>query len=93
MPDSDVEIYVSFTDDYHEITMDVGRNGKAVPEAQPSGYFSYVYYGIDGDRLYINATPDKGYKVSKITATDESGRKVSVYEAVKENQYLSLIHI
>lgn len=87
MPDSDVEIYVSFTDDYHEITMDVGRNGKAVPEAQPSGYFSYVYYGIDGDRIYINATPDKGYKVSKITATDESGRKVSVYEAVKENQY------
>lgn len=87
MPDSDVEIHATYTNDYHEITMDVGRNGTAVPQAQPSGYFGYVYYGIDGDSIYIDVTPDKGYQVKSITATDELGRKVSVYEAVKENQY------
>lgn len=87
MPDSDVEIHATYTNDYHEITMDVGRNGTAVPQAQPSGYFGYVYYGIDGDSIYIDVTPDKGYQVKSITATDELGRRVSVYEAVKENQY------
>ena len=87
MPDSDVEIHATYTNDYHEITMDVGRNGTAVPQAQPSGYFGYVYYGIDGDSIYIDVTPDKGYQVKSITATDEMGRRVSVYEAVKENQY------
>lgn len=87
MPDSDVEIHATYTNDYHEITMDVGRNGAAVPQAQPSGYFGYVYYGIDGDSIYIDVTPDKGYQVKSITATDELGRRVSVYEAVKENQY------
>ena len=87
MPDSDVEIHATYTNDYHEITMDVGRNGTAVPQAQPSGYFGYVYYGIDGDSIYIDVTPDKGHQVKSITATDELGRRVSVYEAVKENQY------
>lgn len=87
MPDSDVEIHATYTNDYHEITMDVGRNGTAVPQAQPSGYFGYVYYGVDGDSIYIDVTPDKGYQVKSITATDELGRRVSVYEAVKENQY------
>lgn len=87
MPDSDVEIHATYTNDYHEITMDVGRNGTAVPQAQPSGYFGYVYYGIDADSIYIDVTPDKGYQVKSITATDELGRRVSVYEAVKENQY------
>lgn len=87
MPNSDVEIHVTYTDDYHEITMDVGRNGTATPDAEPSGYFGYVYYGIDGERIYVNATPDKGYEVKSVSVTDEKGKKVSVYEALKENQY------
>lgn len=62
MPDSDVEIHATYTNDYHEITMDVGRNGTAVPQAQPSGYFGYVYYGIDGDSIYIDVTPDKAIR-------------------------------
>ena len=87
MPGSDVEIHVTYTDDYHEITMDVGRNGTATPDAEPSGYFGYVYYGIDGERIYVNATPDKGYEVKSVSVTDEKGKKVSVYETLKENQY------
>lgn len=87
MPNSDVEIHVTYTDDYHEITMDVGRNGTATPDAEPSGYFGYVYYGIDGERIYVNATPDKGYEVKSVSVTDEKGKKVSVYEGLKDDQY------
>lgn len=87
MPGSDVEIHVTYTDDYHEITMDVGRNGTATPDAEPSGYFGYVYYGIDGERIYVNATPDKGYEVKSVSVTDEKGKKVSVYEGLKDDQY------
>lgn len=87
MPNSDVEIHVTYTDEYHEITMDVGRNGTATPDAEPSGYYGYVYYGIDGERIYVNATPDKGYEIKSVSVADEKGKKVSVYEGLKDGQY------
>ena len=69
MPGYDVVIEPSFTDDYHEITLDYGKGGKATVEAEPAGYFNYIYYGIDGERVYIDVTADKGYEVKSPSPT------------------------
>lgn len=87
MPGYDVVIEPSFTDDYHEITLDYGKGGKATVEAEPAGYFNYIYYGIDGERVYIDVTADKGYEVKSVTVTDDDGDRVSVRESTKDGQY------
>ena len=55
------------------ISVDGGSHGSVSIEAEPAGTNSY--YGIRNEYVYIDATPNTGYKVKSVTVVDNVQRQ------------------
>ncbi len=78
MPWESVTINVDFTDNSHRVFVNDAANGSLVSSDK---------WALEGQRVYITATPDKGYSLAWLSVKGEDGTKIEVYEAVKANTY------
>lgn len=85
MPASSVVIAPTYTSDYYTISVDGGSHGSVSIEAEPAGTNSY--YGIRNEYVYIDATPNTGYKVKSVTVVDKYNDSIKVYESSTANRY------
>lgn len=85
MPASSVVIAPTYTSDYYTISVDGGSHGSVSIEAEPAGINSY--YGIRNEYVYIDATPNTGYKVKSVTVVDKYNDSIKVYESSTANRY------
>lgn len=85
MPNAGVVIAPTYTSDYYTISVDGGSHGSVSIEAEPAGTNSY--YGIRNEYVYIDATPNTGYKVKSVTVVDKYNDSIRVYESSTANRY------
>lgn len=85
MPNASVVIAPTYTSDYYTISVDGGSHGSVSIEAEPAGTNSY--YGIRNEYVYIDATPNTGYKVKSVTVVDKYNDSIRVYESSTANRY------
>lgn len=85
MPNASVVIAPTYTSDYYTISVDGGSHGSVSVEAEPAGINSY--YGIRNEYVYIDATPNTGYKVKSVTVYDKYNDSIKVYESSTANRY------
>lgn len=85
MPNASVVIAPTYTSDYYTISVDGGSHGSVSIEAEPAGTNSY--YGIRNEYVYIDATPNTGYKVKSVTVVDKYNDSIKVYESSTANRY------
>lgn len=85
MPNASVVIAPTYTSDYYTISVDGGSHGSVSIEAEPAGINSY--YGIRNEYVYIDATPNTGYKVKSVTVVDKYNDSIKVYESSTANRY------
>lgn len=85
MPNAGVVIAPTYTSDYYTISVDGGSHGSVSIEAEPAGTNSY--YGIRNEYVYIDATPNTGYKVKSVTVYDKYNDSIKVYESSTANRY------
>ena len=85
MPNASVVIAPTYTSDYYTISVDGGSHGSVSIEAEPAGTNSY--YGIRNEYVYIDATPNTGYKVKSVTVYDRYNDSIKVYESSTANRY------
>lgn len=85
MPAAGVVIAPTYTSDYYTISVDGGSHGSVSIEAEPAGTNSY--YGIRNEYVYIDATPNTGYKVKSVTVVDKYNDSIKVYESSTANRY------
>ena len=85
MPAAGVVIAPTYTSDYYTISVDGGSHGSVSVEAEPAGTNSY--YGIRNEYVYIDATPNTGYKVKSVTVVDKYNDSIKVYESSTANRY------
>ena len=85
MPNAGVVIAPTYTSDYYTISVDGGSHGSVSIEAEPAGINSY--YGIRNEYVYIDATPNTGYKVKSVTVVDKYNDSIKVYESSTANRY------
>lgn len=85
MPAAGVVIAPTYTSDYYTISVDGGSHGSVSIEAEPAGINSY--YGIRNEYVYIDATPNTGYKVKSVTVVDKYNDSIKVYESSTANRY------
>lgn len=78
MPWESVTINVDFTDNSHRVFVNDAANGSLVSSDK---------WAQENQRVYITATPDKGYSLAWLSVKGEDGTKIEVYEAVKANTY------
>lgn len=85
MPNASVVIAPTYTSDYYTVSVDGGSHGSVSIEAEPAGTNSY--YGIRNEYVYIDATPNTGYKVKSVTVVDKYNDSIKVYESSTANRY------
>ena len=85
MPNASVVIAPTYTTDNYTISVDGGSHGSVSIEAEPAGTNSY--YGIRNEYVYIDATPNTGYKVKSVTVVDKYNDSIKVYESSTANRY------
>lgn len=85
MPNAGVVIAPTYTSDYYTISVDGGSHGSVSIEAEPAGTNSY--YGIRNEYVYIDATPNTGYKVKSVTVVDKYNDSIRVYESSTSGRY------
>lgn len=85
MPNASVVIAPTYTSDYYTISVDGGSHGSVSIEAEPAGTNSY--YGIRNEYVYIDATPNTGYKVKSVTVVDKYNDSIRVYESSTSGRY------
>ena len=78
MPWENVTINVEFTDNSHAVSVKDASNGTLKANTK---------WAVEGERVYINAVPDKGYELTWLSVKAEDGTKIDVYEALKEDTY------
>lgn len=80
MPDSDVNLYVDFTEavSEHIVYVDKAANGSLKADTT---------WAADGQIVYVTATPDKGYVLSSLFVKTAKGDQLKVYEAKKSGVY------
>lgn len=80
MPDSDVNLYVDFTEavSEHIVYVDKAANGSLKADTT---------WAADGQIVYVTATPDKGYVLSSLFVKTAKGDQLKVYEAKKAGVY------
>ena len=80
MPDSDVNLYVDFTEavSEHIVYVDTAKNGTLKADTTWAAY---------GQKVYVTATPDKGYELSSLFVKTARGEQLKVYEAKKADTY------
>lgn len=85
MPNASVVIAPTYTSDYYTVSVDGGSHGSVSIEAEPAG--TNAYYGIRNEYVYIDATPNTGYKVKSVTVYDKYNDSIKVYESSTANRY------
>lgn len=80
MPDSDVNLYVDFTEavSEHIVYVDKAANGSLKADTT---------WAADGQIVYVTATPDTGYVLSSLFVKTAKGDQLKVYEAKKAGTY------
>lgn len=80
MPDSDVNLYVDFTEavSEHIVYVDKAANGSLKADTT---------WAADGQIVYVTATPDKGYVLNSLFVKTAKGDQLKVYEAKKSGVY------
>ena len=80
MPDSDVNLYVDFTEavSEHIVYVDKAANGSLKADTT---------WAADGQIVYVTATPDTGYVLSSLFVKTAKGDQLKVYEAKKTGTY------
>ena len=80
MPDSDVNLYVDFTEAVSEHIVYVDRAANGLLKADTT-------WAADGQIVYVTATPDTGYVLSSLFVKTAKGDQLKVYEAKKTGTY------
>lgn len=80
MPDSDVNLYVDFTEAVSEHIVYVDRAANGLLKADTT-------WAADGQIVYVTATPDTGYVLSSLFVKTAKGGQLKVYEAKKTGTY------
>lgn len=80
MPDSDVNLYVDFTEAVSEHIVYVDRAANGSLKADTT-------WAADGQIVYVTATPDTGYVLSSLFVKTAKGDQLKVYEAKKAGVY------
>lgn len=80
MPDSDVNLYVDFTEAVSEHIVYVDRAANGSLKADTT-------WAADGQIVYVTATPDTGYVLSSLFVKTAKGDQLKVYEAKKAGTY------
>lgn len=80
MPESDVNLYVDFTEAVSEHIVYVDRAANGSLKADTT-------WAADGQIVYVTATPDTGYVLSSLFAKTAKGDQLKVYEAKKAGVY------
>ena len=80
MPESDVNLYVDFTEavSEHIVYVDSAANGSLKADTT---------WAADGQIVYVTATPDTGYVLSSLFVKTAKGDQLKVYEAKKAGVY------
>lgn len=80
MPESDVNLYVDFTEavSEHIVYVDKAANGSLKADTT---------WAADGQIVYVTATPDTGYVLSSLFVKTAKGDQLKVYEAKKAGVY------
>lgn len=80
MPNDDVNIYVDFTEaaSEHIVYVDTAKNGTLKADTTWAAY---------GQKVYVTATPDKGYELSSLFVKTARGEQLKVYEAKSADTY------
>lgn len=80
MPESDVNLYVDFTEavSEHIVYVDKAANGSLKADTT---------WAADGQIVYVTATPDTGYVLSSLFVKTAKGEQLKVYEAKKSGTY------
>lgn len=80
MPDSDVNLYVDFTEAVSEHIVYVDKAANGLLKADTT-------WAADGQIVYVTATPDTGYVLSSLFVKTAKGDQLKVYEAKKAGVY------
>lgn len=80
MPDSDVNLYVDFTEAVSEHIVYVDKAANGLLKADTT-------WAADGQIVYVTATPDTGYVLSSLFVKTAKGDQLKVYEAKKTGTY------
>lgn len=80
MPESDVNLYVDFTEAVSEHIVYVDRAANGSLKADTT-------WAADGQIVYVTATPDTGYVLSSLFVKTAKGDQLKVYEAKKTGTY------
>lgn len=80
MPESDVNLYVDFTEAVSEHIVYVDRAANGSLKADTT-------WAADGQIVYVTATPDTGYVLSSLFVKTAKGDQLKVYEAKKAGVY------
>lgn len=80
MPDSDVNLYVDFTEAVSEHIVYVDRAANGSLKADTT-------WAANGQIVYVTATPDTGYVLSSLFVKTAKGDQLKVYEAKKAGVY------
>ena len=80
MPDSDVNLYVDFTEAASEHIVYVDKAANGLLKADTT-------WAADGQIVYVTATPDTGYVLSSLFVKTAKGDQLKVYEAKKAGVY------
>lgn len=80
MPDSDVNLYVDFTEAVSEHIVYVDKAANGLLKADTT-------WAADGQIVYVTATPDTGYVLSSLFVKTAKGDQLKVYEAKKTSTY------
>lgn len=80
MPDSDVNLYVDFTEAVSEHIVYVDKAANGLLKADTT-------WAVDGQIVYVTATPDTGYVLSSLFVKTAKGDQLKVYEAKKAGVY------
>lgn len=80
MPESDVNLYVDFTEAVSEHIVYVDRAANGLLKADTT-------WAADGQIVYVTATPDTGYVLSSLFVKTAKGDQLKVYEAKKAGVY------
>lgn len=80
MPDSDVNLYVDFTEAVSEHIVYVDRAANGSLKADTT-------WAADRQIVYVTATPDTGYVLSSLFVKTAKGDQLKVYEAKKAGVY------
>lgn len=80
MPDSDVNLYVDFTEAVSEHIVYVDRAANGSLKADTT-------WAADGQIVYVTATPDTGYVLSSLFVKTAKGDQLKVYEAKSADTY------